>query len=124
MALASTGKIRPPLGGTNLQRVANRNAGSSTLTRVNTGPETPKLHPLRYTRSGHDPVGGNCHTCYVGKWTVENPGGLPLALPAPNRSGFVCVLEQRASRPHGEGPERQARGLEFEANHDMGQAPA
>ena len=45
MALASTGKIRPQLGGTNLQRAANHNAGSSTLTRINTGPETPKLHP-------------------------------------------------------------------------------
>ena len=78
----------------------------------------------RYTHPRPDPVGGNCHTCYVGKWTAEKPGGLPFAFPTPNRSGFVCMPELRASRPHGGGPERQARGLEFEADHDMGQAPS
>jgi hypothetical protein len=36
----------------------------------------------------------------------------------------VCLTERRASRPDGGGPERQALGLEFEANHDKGQAPA
>ena len=33
-------------------------------------------------------------------------------------------LKRRASRPDGGGPERQVRGLEFEANHDKRQAPA
>ena len=44
-------EIRPPLGGSNLQRAANHNAGSSTLTRINTGPETPKLHGCWFIRS-------------------------------------------------------------------------
>ena len=63
---------------------------------------------------------------YMLCWQVDcwKSWRLTFALPAPNRSGFVCVPEQRASRPHGEGPERQARGLDFEANHDKGQAPA
>jgi exonuclease III len=35
-----------------------------------------------------------------------------------------ACLALRASRPDGGGPERQARGLEFEANLDKGQAPS
>jgi hypothetical protein len=67
---------------------------------------------------------GGGTACNVGKRTGENPGGLPFALPAPNRSGSVCLPELRAPRLDDGGPERQARGLVFEANHDKGQAPA
>jgi hypothetical protein len=77
----------------------------------------PGYRPLRYTRPRPDPVGGNCHTCNVCKRTGENPNGLPFALPAPIRSGTVCLPERRATRPDDRGPK-------FEANHEKGQAPA
>ena len=56
--------------------------------------------------------------------TGENPGGLTLALPARNRIEPVCLPWRRAYQSNGGGLERQARGLEFAAGHDKGQATA
>jgi hypothetical protein len=61
----------------------------------------PGYRPLFYTRPRVDPVVRSCHICNIGKRTGENPGGLPFALPAPIRSGSVCLPERRASRPDG-----------------------
>jgi hypothetical protein len=61
----------------------------------NTGP--PGYRPPHYTRPRPDSVGDNCHTCNVDKRTGENPGGLPFALAAPNRSGSVRLPERRAA---------------------------
>jgi hypothetical protein len=68
--------------------------------------------------------GGDCRTSYIGWRSGEGTGGLPQASQPLIKEEPVCLFGWRSSRRNGGRLECQACGLEFEADHDKGQAPA